>query len=132
MQRFRVSACRGSSSSPVLTYVFVRVYCIENRKMPTRYNLELLNYITFATRIATLLRSSRNPTNIRNPRYRATCSCSCGLSILESPRASSGASRLATLLLHFFAALGLLAPYLERACFLSATPAVSSVPRMMW
>ena len=32
---------------------------------------------------------------------------------------------------YFFAALGLLAPYFERACFLSATPAVSNVPRMM-
>ena len=27
---------------------------------------------------------------------------------------------------------GLLAPYLERACFLLATPAVSRVPLMMW
>ena len=27
---------------------------------------------------------------------------------------------------------GLLAPYLERACFLFATPAVSNVPRMIW
>ena len=33
---------------------------------------------------------------------------------------------------YFFAALGLLAPYLERACFLFATPAVSRVPRIMW
>ena len=33
---------------------------------------------------------------------------------------------------YFFAALGLLAPYLERACFLLATPAVSRVPRMIW
>ena len=33
---------------------------------------------------------------------------------------------------YFFAALGLLAPYLERACFLLATPAVSRVPRIMW
>src|SRR5262245_8694501 len=28
--------------------------------------------------------------------------------------------------------LGLFAPYLERLCFLSATPCVSSTPRMMW
>ena len=33
---------------------------------------------------------------------------------------------------YFLASLGLLAPYLERACFLLATPAVSRVPRMMW
>ena len=33
---------------------------------------------------------------------------------------------------YFFASFGLLAPYLERACLLLATPAVSSVPRMMW
>ena len=33
---------------------------------------------------------------------------------------------------YFFASFGLLAPYLERACLLFATPAVSSVPRMMW
>ena len=32
---------------------------------------------------------------------------------------------------HFLAAFGLLAPYLERACLRFATPAVSSVPRMM-
>ena len=34
------------------------------------------------------------------------------------------------LLINYFC-LGLLAPYLERACFLSATPAVSRVPRIM-
>ena len=33
---------------------------------------------------------------------------------------------------YFFASFGFLAPYLERACLLLATPAVSSVPRMMW
>ena len=33
---------------------------------------------------------------------------------------------------YFFAALGRFAPYLERACILFATPAVSSVPLMMW
>ena len=32
---------------------------------------------------------------------------------------------------NYLEAFGLLAPYLERACFLLATPAVSSVPRMM-
>ena len=32
----------------------------------------------------------------------------------------------------YFDAFGLLAPYLERACFLLATPAVSSVPLMIW
>ena len=32
----------------------------------------------------------------------------------------------------YLEAFGLLAPYLERACFLLATPAVSSVPRIMW
>ncbi len=32
---------------------------------------------------------------------------------------------------YFLAAFGLLAPYLERACFLLATPAVSRVPLMM-
>ena len=33
---------------------------------------------------------------------------------------------------NYLAALGRLAPYLERACFLSATPAVSNVPRITW
>ena len=33
---------------------------------------------------------------------------------------------------YFFASFGLFAPYLERACLLLATPAVSSVPLMMW
>ena len=33
---------------------------------------------------------------------------------------------------YYFLTLGLLAPYLERACFLLATPAVSRVPLMMW
>ena len=32
----------------------------------------------------------------------------------------------------YFLTFGLLAPYLERACFLFATPAVSRVPLMMW
>ena len=32
----------------------------------------------------------------------------------------------------YFFSFGLLAPYLERACFLLATPAVSSVPLTMW
>ena len=33
---------------------------------------------------------------------------------------------------YFLAALGRLAPYLERRCVRLATPAVSSVPRTMW
>jgi len=33
---------------------------------------------------------------------------------------------------YFLASFGLLAPYLERACLLLATPAVSSVPRTIW
>ena len=33
---------------------------------------------------------------------------------------------------HVAAALGRLAPYLERDCMRSFTPAASSVPRMMW
>ena len=33
---------------------------------------------------------------------------------------------------YFLASFGLFAPYLERACLLFATPAVSSVPRTMW
>lgn len=33
---------------------------------------------------------------------------------------------------YFLASFGLFAPYLERACLLLATPAVSSVPLMMW
>ena len=32
----------------------------------------------------------------------------------------------------YFASFGLLAPYLERACLLLATPAVSSVPLTIW
>jgi len=36
------------------------------------------------------------------------------------------------MLLNYLAAFGLFAPYLERACFLFATPAVSNVPRMIW
>ena len=32
----------------------------------------------------------------------------------------------------YFASFGLFAPYLERACLLLATPAVSSVPLTMW
>ena len=34
--------------------------------------------------------------------------------------------------MNYLASLGLLAPYLERACLLFATPAVSSVPLMIW
>ncbi len=34
--------------------------------------------------------------------------------------------------LFLLSVFGLLAPYLERACFLLATPAVSRVPLMMW
>ena len=33
---------------------------------------------------------------------------------------------------YFLASFGLFAPYLERACLLLATPAVSRVPRTMW
>lgn len=33
---------------------------------------------------------------------------------------------------YFLASFGLLAPYLERACFLFATPAVSNTPLTMW
>ena len=42
------------------------------------------------------------------------------------------ALRNCVLWIYFFASFGLLAPYLERACLLLATPAVSSVPLTMW
>ena len=38
----------------------------------------------------------------------------------------------AAIRMDYFLTFGLLAPYLERACFLLATPAVSRVPLMMW
>lgn len=54
----------------------------------------------FDTRIAPLLRSSRNPANIRNPRYstrsvrHASCSCSYGFKIPAAPHASMAAAEV--------------------------------------